>query len=118
MPSVGTRIREEATNVRINNRTVMKYFYEFPAEDGNVYEAMASTPQTDTLVAKEQPLLYNPANPGDATLVAHLPFRPKVDELGQFKPVSLGRLMLTMLLPTATILGHGGFAIWRLASSL
>jgi flagellar motor switch protein FliG len=95
MPSVGTRIREEATNVRINNRTVMKYFYEFPAEDGNVYEATASTPQADTLAAKEQPLLYNPANPGDATLIAHLPYRPQVDELGQFKPVSLGRLMLT-----------------------
>jgi hypothetical protein len=28
------------------------------------------------------------------------------------------RLLWTMFLPTASILGHGGFLVWRLASSL
>lgn len=118
MPAVGTRVREEATNVKINNRTVMKYFYEFPAADGNVYEATASTHLTETLAAAQQPLLYNPANPGDATLLAHLPYRPQVDELGQVQPVKLRRLFWTLLLPTVSTLGHGSVVLWRLVSNI
>jgi hypothetical protein len=118
MPAVGTCVREDRTNVTINNRPVMKYVYEFAAADGNVYEATASTHVTETLAAREQQLLYNPTNPGDATLLAHLPYRPQFDELGQFQPVKLRRLFSTMVLPMVSTIGHGGYAIWRLASSL
>jgi hypothetical protein len=116
--AVGTFVRKEETNVRINKRNVYRYIYEFPAADGNVYEATASTHNTELLAANEQPLLYDPANAANATLVAHLPYRPEVDGVGQFKPVSPRRLALTMFLPTASILGHGGFLCWRLFSSV
>jgi hypothetical protein len=115
-PSVGKLIDQETTQTRINDRPVVKFHYEFPAADGNIYAATASTHRVETLANEQQPLLYNPANPGDATLLAHLPFKPDVDELGQIKPPRLRRLFWTMLIPTASILGHGGVAIGRLFS--
>lgn len=118
IPAVGSRVREEITNVKINNRPVIKYFYEFSAGDGNIYEASASTHLPETLAASEQQLLYNPANPGDATLLAHLPYRPEVDDLGQLQPVKLRRLFWTLLLPTVSTIGHGGVALWRLVASI
>lgn len=114
--SLGKLVDQETTATKINNRPVIKFHYEFPAADGNIYAATASTHLTETLADPQQPLLYDPANPGDATLLAHLPCRPQVDELGQFKPLALGRLFWTMLIPTASFLGHGGVAIWRLVS--
>jgi hypothetical protein len=116
--AVGTFVRKEKTNVTINKRAVYRYFYEFPAADGNIYEATASTHNAESLAQPKQPLLYDPANAGQATLLSHLPYRPEIDELGQLKPVPVRRLLWTMFLPTASILGHGGFLVWRLASSL
>jgi hypothetical protein len=116
--AVGTFVRKEETNVRINKRRVYRYFYEFPAADGNVYETTASTHNAELLAAKEQPLLFDPANTASTTLLSHLPYRPEADEFGQFKPVPLRRLALTMFLPTASAIGHGGFLVWRLVSSV
>lgn len=116
--SIGTLVGQETTSTRINNRPVVRFHYEFPAADGNIYTATASTHCVETLAGERQPLLYDPANPGEATLLAHLPSKPEVDEMGQIMPLGLRRLLLVLLIPTASVVGHGGVAIWRLVSNL
>ncbi|MEX2187684.1 MAG: DUF3592 domain-containing protein [Pirellulales bacterium] len=114
--SVGKLVNQEQTSTRINNRPVVRFHYEFPASDGNIYAATASTHLVETLADEQQPLLYDPANPGDATLLAHLPCRPQIDEMGQLRPLAVNRVLMATFIPAISILGHGGVAIWRLVS--
>jgi hypothetical protein len=116
--SMATLVNQEPTNTTINKRRVIRFHYEFPAADHNIYAATASTHHVETLANEQQPLLYDPANPGDATLIAHLPNKPEIDENGQLKPLAGSTLFWTLFLPTVSLVGHGGYALWRLASSL
>jgi hypothetical protein len=116
--SVATLVDKTPTNTRINGRPVYRFQYEFPAADHNIYAATASTHNIETLANEQQPLLYDPQNPGDATLVAHLPNKPQVDAHGQLKPLAASTVFWTLFLPTLSIAGHGGYALWRLASNL
>ncbi len=116
-PAAGELVGREKTDTEINNRPVIRFHYEFPANDGNIYAATASTHNVDTLADERQPLLYDPRNPGDATLLAHLPCRPQVDELGQLLPLTFRRILLVMFIPAVSIVGHGGVALWRLVGN-
>jgi len=99
---------KEPTNTRINRRTVYKLTFAFQDELGQTHEAVARTHEPERLEDDaEEPLLYDPVHPSRATLLDHLPGAPRIDDMGQIQTQSSARAMLTLVLPTITVIGHG-----------
>ncbi len=70
----GKFLHQEATNTRINNQTVYKLFFEFTANDGKTYQAIAKTHKTYRLMDEEfEKLVYDPVNPSNAVVLDALP---------------------------------------------
>jgi hypothetical protein len=102
----GKLINSEPTNTRINEQTVMKMTFEFTAQDGQRYEAIAKSHLVNRLMDEPKEMLfYNPINPQKAVLKDNLPGHPKVNEDGSLAEVSLGSALLYLIIPTITILG-------------
>ncbi len=69
----GTFLRFESTNVKINNRRVYRYFFEFSDANQKKYMVAGQT-HTERLSDETQELLvYNPLNPNEAVMVDELP---------------------------------------------
>jgi hypothetical protein len=101
----GKLIRQEPTNTRINNRTVYKFTFEFKADNGQTYQATASTHETHLLQDDaEERLFYDPYRPEQATLVDSLPGRPQVDSDGNIAPVSFLSAIPYLILPLIVVL--------------
>lgn len=99
---------KEPTGVRVNNQPVYKLTFEFRAEDGGVYEAVAKTHLPHLLEDEvEEQLLYDPRQPTHAVLLDELPGSPDIDELGYIHPTSLRDGLLPLVLPGLTLLVHG-----------
>ena len=95
----------QATNVRINNRTVYKLTFEFTADDGQRYKAVSKTHQPELLQDDaEERLLYHPTNPAYAVMLDNLPGAPDIDELGQIRPLSVYSAGLVLIIPVLAIL--------------
>jgi hypothetical protein len=114
------------TNTQINGRTVCRFTFEFVADDGKSYKAMAKThlvhkfggervigrywSETDTdRVCR--PVLYNPANPTDAVVLDELPGGPRIDQDGAIYADNPLKVVLNLIIPGVSIVGHLGFAI-------
>ncbi len=70
----GKFLHQEATNTKINDRTVYKLFFEFTANDGKTYQAIAKTHKTYRLLDEEfEKLVYDPVNPSNAVVLDALP---------------------------------------------
>ncbi len=70
----GIYLYQEATNTRVNNQTVYKLFFEFTANDGKNYQAIAKTHKTHRLKDEEfEKLVYDPFNPSNAVILDALP---------------------------------------------
>lgn len=70
----GTLVNKEATNTSINEQTVYKLFFEFTAENGQIYKAIGKTHQTYKLEDEgQEKLVYDPRKPEDAVMVDELP---------------------------------------------
>lgn len=77
---------KQPTNMRVNNRPVMKLTFEFVAGDGQRYEASESA--TDTMALEDErseQLLYLPDEPRSATLVDGLPRAIQASEEGRLR---------------------------------
>lgn len=99
---------KEPTNTKINNRPVYKLTFEFKDQTGQTHEATATTHEPERLQDDaEEPLLYDPLRPGYATMLDHLPGAPHVDEMGQIQAKSGSGSLLVLIVPTASIVGHG-----------
>jgi hypothetical protein len=104
----GHLVDKEATGTRINKRTVYKLTFEFRADDGQRYRAMAKSHLPESLEdeALEQ-ILYDPANPQYAILVDNLPGTPDIDEFGGIHTASFGKSIAVLFLPALVIVVHG-----------
>lgn len=102
------------TNTTINNRPVYKFTFEFKADDGLMYEALTRTEQTSLLQdEREEPLLYDPVDPGRAILTDALPGSPRINAEGGFAPVRWRRAAAVLILPSLFVVGNCLVAAWK-----
>jgi len=73
-------LSQEMTGVRVNNRPVIKYTYEFEARDGETYLGSSKSLPSERIGDEAQePVLYLPSNPEQSTLIDALPLRYPLD---------------------------------------
>jgi hypothetical protein len=116
---LGTLKSKEPTNISIvvqdKEQPVYKLTFEFVADDGRTYEAVAKTHETRLLEDDaEEWLLYDPWDPNYAAMLDTLPGSPAIDEAGYLQPASYVRGLAVAILPAVTILGHGLYVYYRL----
>lgn len=109
----GTLLSKEPTNTTVNNQRVYKLTFEFEAEDGMTYQAVAKSHLPARLEDEAQErLVYDPRRPADAVLLDELPARPKITRDGHFVADGTGQTVLALLnlvVPGLTLLGHGTY---------
>jgi hypothetical protein len=111
----GVLIGSEPTGARINERPVYRLTFEFTAHDGSSHQVVKKTHLPHPLEDEaEEPLLYDPADPAYALMLDGLPGPPRVDVDGSLLPGPLGKVLLLLILPGLTLLGHGwyGWMAW------
>jgi hypothetical protein len=83
--ALGTLKSKEPTNTRVNEQTVYRLTFDFPADGGGTYEVIGKTHRPYELEDEPQErLVYDPRNPSDAALLDELPCRPSIDRRGDF----------------------------------
>lgn len=103
----------EPTNVRVNNRTVMKLTFEFEASDGRTYEIVEKTHRPERLEDNDrEAVLYDPLAPSYAVMLDSLPGSPLLTPEGGFRTAGGASGVLVLILPVATVVGHG--VVWNL----
>ncbi|MCD4824453.1 MAG: DUF3592 domain-containing protein [Phycisphaerae bacterium] len=111
----GVLIDMQPTRTQINNQTVYKLTFEFVADDGQTYKAVAKTHQTDELEDEEtERLLYDPADPSCAVMMDALPGSPTIDETGYIQGGSVLKALFAMAVPLAVIIGNGTYLVMQL----
>jgi len=109
-PGFGTLVSKEATATEINEQTVYKLTFEFTADDGETYTAVAKTHLPESLEDEEQErLLYDPRDPSCAVLLDNLPGGPRVDGTGNLQAAPIGGTLVVLVLPAASVIGHGAY---------
>lgn len=107
-PAEGKLISKERTNTRVNKQMVYKLTFEFTASDGQAHTAVSKTHQTRELEDEAaEPILYDPMVPDYAVLLDDLPGRPRIDEMGSITVSSPAGSLTCLLIPAATLIGHG-----------
>ena len=110
----GTLVSKKATSTRVNKQPVYKLTFEFTADDGRTYQAVAKTHQTEDLEDEaREPLLYDPVDPSYATMLDALPGRPRIDDMGTIHGGSVVKTLLVSIVPAASVVGHGIYACLR-----
>lgn len=106
--ATGKLVKKEPTGSQINNQPVYKMTFEFQTETGETRQAIAKTHQPEKLEDNDaEPLLYDPFYADRATLLDHLPGGPRIDVHGQITASGVGTTLLCLLIPLATLIGHG-----------
>ncbi|TBR20536.1 hypothetical protein EPO15_12865 [bacterium] len=114
MTASGKLVSKEATNTSINKQRVYELTFEFTAADGKRYRAKASTHEPDTLEDdREEPLLYDPADPNISVLLDDLPGRPRLDDESVTRTRD-GSVWPLLFVPGLAILGHTAATVWQL----
>lgn len=105
--ALGTLQSKEPTNSRINNKPVYKLTFQFRADDGQTYSAVAKTYQPGDLEDDQQEeLVYDPLFPTCAVMVDSLPGSPRIDERGLIQPCGLWPALRVLIVPLITMIGH------------
>ena len=87
----GRLLTKEPTSTVVNNQRVMRLTFEFQAEGGGTYHAIARSHQEHRLEDEEHELLvYDSRNPQRAELLDQLPSEPRFSELGEVEVSALG----------------------------
>jgi len=96
----GVLVDRQPTNTRINDQIVWEYTFEFEV-DGRKYRAKGRTHRSELTDDEQEPLLYDPSWPPNATMLDHLPGKPRVTEQGAiemaWRPAMLGAIGLPIL---------------------
>jgi hypothetical protein len=99
---------KERTNTKVNKKTVYKLTFEFNTPEGITYEALVKTHETAKLEDQtEEPLLYDPIQPSYAVMLDDLPGAPRIRENGTIQAGSAAGMIMLLIIPLATIIGHG-----------
>jgi hypothetical protein len=113
----GKLVEKQATNTRINNRTVYRLTFEFQDEQGRIYRVSGKTHITELLEDEElERLLYDPNHPEGGVLVDALPGRPEITPDGEIRGASPGATLLRMLLPVGGVAVHVAVGVWLYSS--
>lgn len=104
----GKLVSKEATNTKINNRTVYRMTFTFRDAQGKEHTVKERTPipyllQDDKL----ETLLYLRSKPAKAIMADNLPGAVTLDENGIVKAYPGRNALLLSIFPLATIIGHG-----------
>lgn len=100
-------ISKEKTNTRINNRTVYRMTFRYKDDLGREYERKEKTPLPYLLQDdKAERLLYLRSKPSYAILVDSLPSSYLMNEKGKIDPAPMRNVIILMIIPTASIIGH------------
>lgn len=114
--ALGTLESDEPTNARVNNQPVRRLRFEFTTANGETHSVFATTHYAAELMDDEQErLVYDPRHPRDAVLIDDLPGRPRIDSRGDFEAGGAREVvlaLLTLVVPTVTIVGHGLFLFY------
>jgi len=97
---------------RRRRRRVSKPFYkltfEFTTADGETSEVVVKTNEPHKLEDQpEEPLLYDPMRPSYAVMLDDLPGGPRIQENGNIQVGSAVKTIIVLIIPLATIIGHG-----------
>jgi hypothetical protein len=99
---------KEKTNTKVNKKPVYKLTFEFNTAEGMTYETVAKTHETGKLEDQAQePLLYDPVLPSYAVMLDDLPGAPRINDTGNIQAGSASKTIMTLIIPLATIIGHG-----------
>jgi len=99
---------KEKTKTEVNKKPVYKLTFEFKTPEGMTYQAMAKTHETAKLEDQpEEPLLYDPMRPSYAVMLDDLPGGPRIQENGNIQVGSAVKTIIVLIIPLATIIGHG-----------
>ena len=102
----------EATNVRVNRRTVYALHFEFTDRLGQRQQTTARTTDVERLRDDAtEPLLYDPERPSRAYLLDELPARPTVEQNGDLAGRT-GTAIALLILP-AIVLGAHALLVLR-----
>lgn len=101
----GTLAAKEATNTRVNGRTVYKLTFDFTTDLGEHRQAVAKSNQPQKMEddTREQ-LLYHPNNPKQTALVDNLPGAPRINEFGEIQPAGTAGSIAVFIAPLLAIL--------------
>ncbi|MCP5113205.1 MAG: hypothetical protein GY953_20430, partial [bacterium] len=105
-PALARLIDKKATNTRVNNRRVYKLTFEFDNGTGGKQQMVAKTHAPENVEDEElERLVFDPWNPSYAVLLDNLPASPEIDEIGEFRPIRARRVLASVFIPLATVLG-------------
>lgn len=103
----GTLVAKDPTGSEINGEAVYKLVFEYQAENGKSYKAIAKTHETDKLEDEEhERLFYLSANPTVATMVDDLPGAIEVDHDGQVISYSKMVAVRSLIIPIICVVPH------------
>jgi len=104
----GELIAKEATNTKINNRTVYRMVFRYTDDIGNEYTRKEKTPATYLLQdQKKEKLLYLRSKPSYSIMLDSLPASAVISNEEKVKSCPLRNAILILIFPLATIVGHG-----------
>lgn len=99
-----------ATNAISSAKVVYRLTFEFLAGDGRTFQAVAETNRPAVFEDEpKKPLLYDPSNPADAIMLDAV----VIDEAGNLRAASALGALRVLLLPAATVIGHGVWAYFK-----
>ena len=135
--ATGVLISTEPTNASINHQPVIKFTFEFEADDERSYEVIAKTHVSERFAGEDvshddasdrgidereagdeetfagdihEPLLYDPSNPSDAIMLDDLPGGPRINENGEIQG-AVSSLVPLLIVPGVSFFGH---SLWLL----
>jgi len=99
---------KERTNTKANKKPVYKLTFEFNTPEGMKYETLVKTHETGKLEDEaEEPLLYDTMRPSYAVMLDDLPGNPRINDNGNIQAGPASGTILLLIIPLATIIGHG-----------
>ena len=120
--TTGVLINKQKTGWAVGRSTVggsgqypiYKLTFEFTVA-GQTCEATAKTHEIEKLEDDdEEPLLYDPVNPAYAAMLDHLPGAARIDDNGEVRANNATSAVMVLVIPAATIIGHGLFTFYLL----
>ncbi|MGB0221526.1 MAG: DUF3592 domain-containing protein [Sinimarinibacterium flocculans] len=113
LPAHGRLIEKSPTNTRINDRTVYRLRFEYRTRDGRTGQAQARSHEPEELEDEAQEaVLYDPHDLGRAVVFDGMAGKPRVGRDGKLH-ASAAAAAARLVLPLATLVGHGGWAWLR-----
>jgi Protein of unknown function (DUF3592) len=107
----GKLMLKEPTNMRVNRQTVYKFTFTFKTSEGEICTANTKTATERFANDAEERVIYDPRQPRRVLLLANLSGAPQIGEDGHIVAGRLGPALCSSILPLATILGHGWWAL-------